>query len=89
MFILLISFVMWCIATTSVLLLMDVLECILHSVRLHWIELNSKFFMGNGLEFQIFNLFSFSSNAIGSNAGGGSGNSNDSDQQYYKEIILN
>ena len=38
-------------ATFGVLMVMDVMECFLHTLRLHWVEFMSKFFKGNGLQF--------------------------------------
>ncbi len=38
-------------ATIGVLMIMDVMECALHTLRLHWVEFMSKFFKGNGLKF--------------------------------------
>ena len=46
-----IGFACWGAATVSVLLCMDVLECFLHALRLHWVEFNNKFFAADGVEF--------------------------------------
>jgi V-type H+-transporting ATPase subunit a len=43
----------WCGATVGVLLVMDTLECFLHTLRLHWVEHNSKIpFLADGYAFE-------------------------------------
>jgi len=37
--------------TCGVLLMMDVLECFLHALRLHWVEFQNKFFKADGIRF--------------------------------------
>ena len=51
-----IAFPVWASATLFVLLIMDVMEVCLHTVRLHWVEFMSKFFQGEGYPFMVFNF---------------------------------
>jgi len=38
-------------ATLGILMAMDLLECCLHTLRLHWVEFQSKFFKGGGRQY--------------------------------------
>jgi len=42
--------------TMGVLLMMDVLECFLHALRLHWVEFQNKFFKADGINFVPYSL---------------------------------
>jgi len=42
--------------TTGVLLMMDVLECFLHALRLHWVEFQNKFFKADGVRFSPYSF---------------------------------
>eukprot|EP00543_Licmophora_paradoxa_P002448 CAMPEP_0202454424 /NCGR_PEP_ID=MMETSP1360-20130828/12157_1 /ASSEMBLY_ACC=CAM_ASM_000848 /TAXON_ID=515479 /ORGANISM="Licmophora paradoxa, Strain CCMP2313" /LENGTH=884 /DNA_ID=CAMNT_0049073733 /DNA_START=131 /DNA_END=2785 /DNA_ORIENTATION=+ len=42
--------------TFGVLLMMDVLECFLHALRLHWVEFQNKFFKADGTRFSPYSF---------------------------------
>jgi V-type H+-transporting ATPase subunit a len=51
------GFVVLAGATFGVLMCMDSMECFLHTLRLHWVEFQNKFYKGDGF---LFVFYSFS-----------------------------
>ncbi len=52
--------------TFGVLLMMDVLECFLHALRLHWVEFQNKFFKADGVRFAPYSFKQVISDATAS-----------------------
>lgn len=53
---LIVVFVFFISVTFGVLFCMDVMECFLHSLRLHWVEFQNKFFAGAGHQFRAYSF---------------------------------
>ncbi|KRX01228.1 hypothetical protein PPERSA_05814 [Pseudocohnilembus persalinus] len=48
------GFYIFFLITFGVLMCMDVMECFLHALRLHWVEFQNKFYKADGFQFQPF-----------------------------------
>ena len=51
-----VGYAVFAAVTFAVLLAMDVLECFLHALRLHWVEFQNKFYKADGYKFHPFDL---------------------------------
>jgi V-type H+-transporting ATPase subunit a len=61
-FFIFIAYSIFAVVTFAVLLAMDLLECFLHALRLHWVEFQNKFYKADGLHFAPFR-FKFGTSA--------------------------
>ena len=53
---LILAFPFFIAVTFGVLMIMDLMECFLHALRLHWVEFQNKFFKGNGVRFVPYKI---------------------------------
>jgi len=51
-----IGFMVFAHITLGVLMMMDVMECGLHALRLHWVEFQNKFYKADGHAFVPFSF---------------------------------
>lgn len=58
------GYAVFAMVTFAVLLCMDVLECFLHALRLHWVEFQNKFYKADGYRFTPFDFKAIIEKAI-------------------------